>query len=204
LTSSSRRRAGATTLAAHGQPQRPFSAFRPGERAPGEAIPPEYRDPQFDLAAFDPISALRAIQPILDDPAAGRRIEIRDKRLCLWAKSAHTGAGDRARRGRKSAATRRVPRPIAEARAAAYYGTVARIHRLDPGYATLTSPDFRSTEASLEGARGDLAKAQANVARRGFPKDWYINWVSEWDIDSRSVCCVESFEEVVARSSKAG
>jgi len=51
--------------------------------------------------------------------------------------------------------------PIAEARAAAYYGTVARIHRLDPGYATLTSPDFRSTEASLEGARGDLAKAQA-------------------------------------------
>ena len=35
-----------------------------------EAIPPEYRDPQFDVAAFDPIGALRAIQPVLDDPAA--------------------------------------------------------------------------------------------------------------------------------------
>ena len=54
--------------------------------------------------------------------------------------------------------------PMAEARAAAYYATVARIQRLEPGYATVTTPDFVPNEASLEDARTDLAKAQANVA----------------------------------------
>jgi hypothetical protein len=55
---------------AFGQPQRPLSEFRPGQRAPGEAIRPEYRADGFNFATFDPIASWRAIQPVVADPAA--------------------------------------------------------------------------------------------------------------------------------------
>jgi hypothetical protein len=38
-------------------------------RAPGEAIPPEERAvEEFDITKFDPVSALRSLQPVLDNP----------------------------------------------------------------------------------------------------------------------------------------
>jgi hypothetical protein len=53
---------------AFGQPQRPLHEFRPGERAPGEAAPPEDSLDYFDPAPFDPIGTFLALKRVLDDP----------------------------------------------------------------------------------------------------------------------------------------
>jgi len=76
--------------------------------------------------------------------------------------------------------------PLADVRAAAYQSTVNQIRQLNPGYATVTGPNFAPSEASIEGALNDLSQARAQVATAIANGHAFDSHAAEFSVATRS------------------
>jgi hypothetical protein len=76
--------------------------------------------------------------------------------------------------------------PLAEVRAAAYQSTVSRIRQLDPAYSTLTGPNFKPSQASVEAALKDLSQARAKVSAAIANGHAFDSHATEFGVTTRS------------------
>jgi len=76
--------------------------------------------------------------------------------------------------------------PLAEVRAAAYQSTVSWIRQLDPPYSTLTGPNFKPSQASVEAALKDLSQARAKVSAAIANGHAFDSHATEFGVTTRS------------------
>jgi hypothetical protein len=145
-----------------GQPQRRLGEFPPRQRAPGEAIPPEYRAAEFDITAFDPIGALRAIQAVLDDPAAAAglrpaRAKPTDGQHGLLTQVQATEPEEENR-----GLLEELTDATAELRIAQYNSAIRTLRQLDPNnsrLSSLASPGWTPSNETIATINAEIARA---------------------------------------------